>query len=53
MKSIDDLESLSEIEDFLREAANLSRSQAKGLIASIKRSSSAEAANDVKELLAS
>lgn len=53
VKSIDDLESLSEIEDFLREAANLSRSQAKGLIARIKRSSSAEAANDVKELLAS
>lgn len=53
VKSIDDLESLSEIEDFLREAASLSRSQAKGLIARIKRSSSAEAANDVKELLAS
>lgn len=54
VKSIDELESLSEIEDFLREAASLSRSQAKGLIARIKRSSSGEAANDeLKQFLAS
>ena len=52
VKSIDDLESLSEIEDFLREAASLSRSQAKGLIARIKRSSGAEAGgDDLKQIL--
>jgi HK97 family phage prohead protease len=46
VKNIDDLSTLSEIEDYLREAANLSRSQAKGLIARIKRSSSGEAGSD-------
>lgn len=46
VKSIDEFESLTDIEDFLREAANLSRSQAKGLIARIKRSPSGEAGSD-------
>ena len=46
VKSIDELESLSEIEDYLRDAGGFSRNQAKGLIARIKRSSSGEAGSD-------
>lgn len=46
VKGIDELESISDIEDFLREAANLSRNQAKGLIARIKRSPSGEVGVD-------
>ena len=51
VKSIDQLETLPEIEDFLREAANLSRNQAKGLIARIKRSSSVEAGEDLSQIV--
>lgn len=51
VKSIDELETLPEIEDFLREAANLSRNQAKGLIARIKRSTSGEAGEDLAQIV--
>lgn len=51
VKSIDQLKTLPEIEDFLREAANLSRNQAKGLIARIKRSSSVEAGEDLSQIV--
>jgi HK97 family phage prohead protease len=46
VKSIEDLNTVSEVEDWLREAASLSRNQARGLIARIKRSTSDEAGRD-------
>jgi HK97 family phage prohead protease len=46
VKSIDDLNTMTEIEDWLREAAGLSRNQVKGLIARMKRTPSVEAGGD-------
>jgi HK97 family phage prohead protease len=51
VKSIEDLNTLPEIEDWLREAAGLSRTQVRSLIARMKRSPSVEAGeNDLKQL---
>lgn len=52
IKSLDDLTSLSEIEDYLRDAGGFSRNEAKGLIARIKSASPREAAEDLMTLAA-
>lgn len=52
IKSIDDLVSLSEIESYLRDAGGFSRSEAKSLIARIKRSSGGDAGDDLAQLTA-
>lgn len=53
VKSLEDMTSLSEIEDYLREAGGFSRAEAKGLIARIKSASPREAADDLSQLTAS
>lgn len=52
IKSLDDLSSLSEIEDYLREAGGFSRNEAKGLIARIRKSTGAEAGDDLSRITA-
>lgn len=53
VKSIEDMFSLSEIEDYLRDAGGFSRNEAKTLIARIKKSSSADAGEDLAQIAAS
>lgn len=50
VKSLDELVSLSDIEDHLREVGGFSRSEAKALIARIKLASPREAETDMKQL---
>lgn len=52
VKSLEDMTSLSEIEDYLREAGGFSRAEAKGLIARIKSASPREAGEDLSQLAA-
>lgn len=52
VKSLDELGTLSEIEDFLREAGGFSRNEAKHLIARIKSATPREAADDLAQLTA-
>lgn len=53
VKAIDDLTSITEIEDYLREAGGFSRSEAKGLIARIKTAQPREAAGELAQVAAS
>lgn len=52
VKSLAELTSLSEIEDYLRDAGGFSRSEAKGLIARIKSGDPREAGEDLSQLTA-
>lgn len=52
VKSLEDLYTLPEIEDYLREAGGFSRNEAKGLIARIKSAQPREAADDLTQLAA-
>lgn len=52
VKSLDELTTLSEIEDYLREAGGFSRNEAKGLIARIKSSQPRDADNGLAQLTA-
>lgn len=52
VKALDDLLTLSDIEDYLREAGGFSRNEAKGLIARIKSASPREAEADMGALAA-
>jgi HK97 family phage prohead protease len=52
VKSFEDLNSLSEIETYLREAGGFSRNEAKALIARIKSASPRDAADDMAQLTA-
>lgn len=52
VKGIEGLSSLSEIEDYLREAGNFSRNEAKCLIARIKQSTRADADDGLAQLAA-
>lgn len=52
VKSIDSLSSITEIEDYLREAGGFSRAEAKGLIARIKSANPREAEADLTQLAA-
>lgn len=52
VKSLEDLYSLSEIEDYLREAGGFSRNEAKTLIARIKKSTGDDAGDDLAQLTA-
>lgn len=52
IKSLEEIESLSEIEDYLREAGGFSRNEAKTLIARIKKSTGADAGDDLKQITA-
>ena len=52
VKSLEDLSSMTDIEDYLREAGGFSRNEAKGLIARIKSASPRDAGNDLSELTA-
>lgn len=52
VKALADLGTLSEIEDYLREAGGFSRGEAKGLIARIKSASTPREAGDLSELAA-
>lgn len=53
VKSVEELYSLSEIEDYLRDAGGFSRNEAKTLIARIKKSTGADAGDDLAQLAAS
>ncbi len=50
VKSLDTLSTLSEIEDFLREAGGFSRNEAKGLIARVKQATRGDAGDDLAQL---
>lgn len=52
VKSLEEMETLSEIETFLREAGGFSRNEAKALIARIKSASPREAEDDMKQISA-
>lgn len=52
VKSLEEIESLSEIEDYLREAGGFSRNEAKTLIARIKKSTGADAGDDLTQITA-
>jgi HK97 family phage prohead protease len=52
VKSLEELCSLSEIEDYLREAGGFSRNEAKTLIARIKKSTGADAGDDLTQVTA-
>lgn len=52
VKALDDLVSLADIEDYLREAGGFSRTEAKTLIARVKRSTGDEAGDDLTQLTA-
>lgn len=52
VKSLEEIESLSEIEDYLREAGGFSRNEAKTLIARIKKSTGADAGDDLAQITA-
>ena len=52
VKSLEEIESLSEIEDYLREAGGFSRNEAKTLIARIKKSTGADAGDDLAQIAA-
>ena len=52
VKSLEELCSLSEIEDYLREAGGFSRNEAKTLIARIKKSTGADAGDDLAQITA-
>ena len=52
VKSLEDLSTLSDIEDYLREAGGFSRNEAKGLIARIKSANPREAGNGLDQLAA-
>ena len=52
VKSLEDLCSLSEIEDYLREAGGFSRNEAKTLIARIKKSTGADAGDGLTHFTA-
>jgi HK97 family phage prohead protease len=52
VKNIEGLTTLSEIEDYLREAGGFSRNEAKCLIARIKKSTSADAGEDLARITA-
>ncbi len=53
VKSLGELTSITDIEDYLREAGGFSRSEAKGLIARIKSASPREAEEDIESIKAS
>lgn len=50
VKSLEELSTLSEIEDYLREAGGFSRGEAKGLIARIKSADPREAGEDLTQI---
>ena len=50
VKSLEELFTLSEIEDYLRDAGGFSRTEAKTLIARIKKSTGADAGDDLAQL---
>lgn len=52
VKSLEEIETLSEIEGYLREAGGFSRNEAKTLIARIKKSTGVEAGDDLAQLTA-
>lgn len=52
VKSLDDLTTITEIEDYLREAGGFSRNEAKTLIARIKKSTGADAGDDLAQITA-
>lgn len=52
VKSLEELCSLSEVEDYLREAGGFSRNEAKTLIARIKKSTGGDAGDDLAQLTA-
>lgn len=52
VKSLEQLSTITDVEDFLREAGNFSRAEAKGIVARIKSASPREAGGDVNELVA-
>ena len=52
VKALDDLITLSDIEDYLREAGGFSRNEAKTLIARVKRSTGDDAGADLSQLTA-
>ena len=52
VKSVDELESLSDVEGYLRDAGGLSRKAARGLIARIKALSRCDAADEHSEVVA-
>ncbi len=52
VKSVDELTSLSEIEDYLRDAGGLSRAEAKRLIARVRSAGLRDAGDDVTQLTA-
>lgn len=52
VKSLEEIESLSEIEDYLREAGGFSRNEAKTIVARIKKSTGADVGDDLTKIIA-
>lgn len=52
VKSLDDLNSLAEIEEFLREAGGFSIAEAKGIVARVKRAATREAEDELADIAA-